>query len=275
MPADKPTIFQNSRNEKFEYYTYGPENGYPVLYMHGAVPMPFSKDLSEMVHDNNLRVIVILRPGYGASSNLNNKNIFEYVIMLEELIKSLNLKRFDVLGLSAGAPYCYALAVAYPDLVARVHICAGIPIWNNKSIYRMATNLEKFLFFMSRHIPPGLIGKYGEKAMESIERKKGWKDAECGESMDDIFNKYIRTNHQGLGLSTNLQYKDWGFTTDKIKNKIYIYHSKKDEMVPFKVACKSAELLINSTVIEYENEEHSSEKLLKDAVLNIDREILP
>jgi hypothetical protein len=33
-------------------------------------------------------------------------------VLLDEFIDSLHIGRFDVMGLSAGSPYCYALAAA-------------------------------------------------------------------------------------------------------------------------------------------------------------------
>lgn len=265
----KTTVFQDSQGNKFEYYTYGPECGYPILYMHGAIPMPFSKNLIETVQKYNLYLITILRPGYGASSRINYKSVFEYILDLNELISKLQLTCFDVLGLSAGSPYCYALAAAYPGLVEGVNICAGIPLVNNKRIFRMNSRQERFLFSLSRCLPAYFIGKYGVKAIEAGEKERGWKDTEDGESMDVIFQKYVYPNWYGLGQSTHLQYKKWGFAATSISKKIYIYHSIADEMIPYGIAHKSAELLMNSELFEYEKEEHSSERLLKDAMINI------
>ena len=267
--AYKNFIFQDSKGNQYEYDTCGSENGYPVLYMHGAIPMPFSKGLLDIAEKYNLYLIAIQRPGYGASSRLKYKNIYEYAGMLKELISSLQLKNFDVMGLSAGSPYCYALAAAYPQLVKGVNICSGIPLVNVKEIYRMNARQEKFLFFLSRHLPASIIGKYGVKAIEAQERKKGWKDTVDGESMDDIFQKYVYPNWYGLGQSTNLQYKNWGFAADSISNHFYIHHSRDDEMIPFEIARKSTGLLKNCELFEYEGEEHSSERPLKDAIINI------
>lgn len=65
------------------------------------------------------------------------------------------------------------------------------------------------------------------------------------------------------------RYRNWGFTAENLSNKIYIYHSKSDEIVPFEIAYKSATLLKNSTFFEYKDEEHSSQLLLEDAIINI------
>ena len=262
-------IFRDSQGNKFEYVTYGPESGYPVLYMHGVIPMPFTKSLIDTAQEHNLCLIAVLRPGYGESSRLKHKNIYEYILMLKELISYLQLKHFDVLGLSAGSPYCYALAAAYPNLVNGVNICAGIPLVNNNNIFRMNARQERILFSFSRRLPPLLIGRYGIWMIEAMERKKGWQDTADGDSMDVIFEKYVRPNWYGLGQSTNLQYKNWGFSAESITNRISVYHSRADEMIPFEIALKSSELLMNSVLYEYEKEEHSSERLLKDAMVNI------
>ncbi|MFT4145425.1 MAG: alpha/beta hydrolase [Mobilitalea sp.] len=272
MPVDKPIIYKDAHNFKIEYYTYGKETGYPVLYMHGSVPMPFSKELSDLISELNLYVIVILRPGYGSSTRLQYKNIYEYALVLRDLITKLQLQSFDVLGLSAGAPYCYALAAAYPDLVNHVHICSGIPLVNNKSIFHMNSKTDKFMFSLSKYLPAGFIGKYGLKAMAAQEKKKGWQDAECGETMDVVFEKYVNPNWYGIGYSTTLQYKYWGFDAETITNKVFLYQSKSDELIPFEIALKSASLLKNSQIIAFETEDHSSEKILFAAIRNIEKQ---
>ncbi len=271
MPVIKTLIYNDTRNFKIEYYTYGKETEYPVLFMHGSVPMPFSKELSDLISELNLYVIVILRPGYGSSSRLEYKNIYEYAMLLKNFVTDLQLKCFDVLGLSAGAPYCYALAAAYPNLVNKVNICSGIPLVNNKSIFHMNSRGDRFIFSLSKFLPAGIIGKYGLKAMEAQEKKKGWTDAECGETMDVVFEKYVNPNWYGIGYSTTLQYKYWGFDAETITNKVFIYHSKGDCLIPFHIAQNSAKLLKNSQVIEFETENHESEKIIFIAIGDISK----
>jgi hypothetical protein len=43
MSTAKLTVFQNSQNEKFEYYIYDLESGYPVLYMQEPFLYRFQK----------------------------------------------------------------------------------------------------------------------------------------------------------------------------------------------------------------------------------------
>lgn len=171
-------------------------------------------------------------------------------------------------GLSAGAPYCYAIAAAYPELVDTINICSGISLVNNIEIYRMNPWIERFLFFLSRHIPAWIIGRYGVRAIEVQEKAKGWPDFD-GESIDEVFRKYVRLNWMGIGQSTSLQYRDWGFATDAISKKVYIHHSRADEAIPFEIASKSAEILINSEFFVYESEDHGSERIVEGAIIDI------
>lgn len=263
--------YRNFNGDIVDYYTYGSSDGYPVFYMHGAIPMPFSKPLIDFIQTHNLYVLTVLRPGYGKSTPRKHKTLFDYIQSLKPFIDHFKFKQFDGMGLSAGAPYCYAMAAAYPALVRTVHICAGIPLANNKNIFSMFSSGEKLLFSLSRHIPAGLMGLYGVKAIEAMERKKGWGTPPCGGSMDEIFENCVWPNRKGLGISTRLQYKYWGFDAEKITNKVCIYHSTEDEMIPFKVAHASAKLLQNSHLKVLKDSDHSSEKTVSAALEDIAR----
>lgn len=61
----------------------------------------------------------------------------------------------------------------------------------------------------------------------------------------------------------------WGFAAEALPNKITVHHSHADEMIPIEIARASAALLANGELVEYKAEEHSSEQLLRDAVIAI------
>jgi pimeloyl-ACP methyl ester carboxylesterase len=172
------------------------------------------------------------------------------------------------MGLSAGSPYCYALAATYPERVRRASICAGIPLVNERRVFRMNPLRDRLLFSLSRYIPANTMGTLTVRALESLERKKGWQPATWGEDMDAVFEKYVRPNWFGFGWSTHVQYRNWGFDATKTPCEVCIYHSRADEMIPFQIVCESAKLLPNSTVIPLDDEPHASEKTLWTAVEN-------
>jgi pimeloyl-ACP methyl ester carboxylesterase len=259
-------LFQDSGGHTIEYWTCGSRGGYPVLFMHGATPMPFSAGLVAEIERRGLCVYSVLRPGYGQSTRVEYENIFAYAALLGEFIESLPADRFDVMGLSAGSPYCYALAAAYPERVRRVGICAGIPLANERRIFRMNPLRDRVFFSLSRYIPADAMGRFTVRALESMERKKGWQPAVWGEDMDTVFEKYVRPNWFGFGWSTHVQYRDWGFDATKTTCEVRIYHSRADEMIPVRIVCESAKLLSSSTVILLDGEPHASEKTLWAAI---------
>jgi pimeloyl-ACP methyl ester carboxylesterase len=261
--------YQDAQGGIIEYRTYGNSDGYPVLFMHGATPMPFSDPLIDFIQMHNLYVLTVLRPGYGNSTPQNYATLYEYVHSLKTFVEHLRFSRCDVVSLSAGAPYAYAAAAAFPSFVKEIHICAGIPLANNRRIFDRYSRGEKFLFILSKYLPAGLMGHYGVRAMEAMERKKGWGEPPCGGSMDEIFEYDVRPNWRGIGLSTRLQYRYWGFDAEKLITTVKVYHSKKDEMIPFEIARASARLLPDCHFTALEDEEHSSEKTLWKAFENI------
>jgi hypothetical protein len=68
----KPNIalFKDSSGQTIEYWMCGSRNGYPVLFMHGATPMPFSAGLIAEIERRTLCIYTILRSGYGQSARI-------------------------------------------------------------------------------------------------------------------------------------------------------------------------------------------------------------
>jgi pimeloyl-ACP methyl ester carboxylesterase len=207
-----------------------------------------------------------LRSGYGQSARAKYKNVYAYTVLLDEFIESSHIGSFDVMGLSAGSPYCYALAAAYPERVRKLIVCAGIPLVNDRRIFRMNPLRDRALFSLSRYIPASALGKIAVQTLETMERKKGWQPAVWGEDMDAVFEKYVRPNWFGFGWSTHVQYRNWGFDATKTSCEVRIYHSRTDEMIPFQIVRESAKLLLNSRVVLLDGENHASEKTLWAAV---------
>jgi pimeloyl-ACP methyl ester carboxylesterase len=268
MPNCKTYFYEQDDGMSIEYWQYGEDDGYPLLYMHGATPMPFSDELARVIDVNHIRLLTILRPGYGRSSRLKYKSVYRYVKTITGFLSFLQLDCFDVLGVSAGAPYAYAFAVQYPEKVRRVHICGGIPLVCDRDIFKMNPASERFMFSLSKYLPAAFLGRYAVSAMEAMERKTGWQPHQSGESMDAIFDSYVRPNWYGIGWSTHVQYRQWGFDAGQIATPVHIYHSKADKMVPYTIAEASAARLKCCQLHSYEKEDHYSEKMIGDVIQN-------
>ena len=99
--------FQLPNGAYLSYAEYGAPDGQPLLLLHGLVGSVCSDGLEEQLRAFPLRVIALARPGYGASDYFDMDCAADWGRHLAGFFEYLGIQRFDVLGISAGAPYAY------------------------------------------------------------------------------------------------------------------------------------------------------------------------
>ena len=108
------------------YNDFGNNNGFPILVQHGTIASikytSFFNNLGKIAG-----IICIARPGYGESSPYVLKNLLEYGEIIVKLVKELGINKFDILALSAGALYRYAIAKACSDKTRNIYVYSGTP----------------------------------------------------------------------------------------------------------------------------------------------------
>ena len=62
------------------------------------------------------------------------KNMGEWGEIVSVLVHELGLDQLDVLGMSSGAPYSYAIGYKLPDKVRNIYIFSGIPALYDEDI---------------------------------------------------------------------------------------------------------------------------------------------
>src|SRR6478672_8215559 len=105
----------------------GDAAGYPVLVLHGSPGSgllydPHVRDAEE----RGIRLISYDRPGYGASTRDQGRNVADCVRDITAICDSLELERCCVWGISGGGPHALAAAARLPDLVAGVAALASV-----------------------------------------------------------------------------------------------------------------------------------------------------
>ena len=88
----------------------GPEEGFPVVYCHGAIGSPrwHTPGLVEVIEQLGIRYLVVNRPGFAGSDPWPERTVADHARELDELMSILGYGRFSVVGVSAGAPYALA-----------------------------------------------------------------------------------------------------------------------------------------------------------------------
>lgn len=106
------------------YCLYGPEDGAPVVFFYGTPGTMFlAPDRLMPVDELGIRLLVVDRPGYGASTRLPGRSVAAVAEDLAVLAGHLGWDRFAVWGASGGGPHALACAACLGDRIAR---CASV-----------------------------------------------------------------------------------------------------------------------------------------------------
>lgn len=238
--------------QTFAYADYGPPSGYPLLVQHGLIASIREEQLFDQLLAAGLRVICAARPGYGDSSPFPLANVAEWGEIVAILMDELHLAQVDLLGISSGAPYAYAVAHQRPTQVRNLFIFSGIPalyddevlaLWphpvNKAATVPELAALAKALFFSN--LTPA------DRLQPDIQ------DSLC----NDCF---------GLGLDWQIRCRDWGFQLAEITQPVYMEHSRTDNLPPVE---RTAALLPHCRLTIRESGEHFSRELLDEFIKTI------
>jgi pimeloyl-ACP methyl ester carboxylesterase len=237
------------------YAEYGNPEGFPILIQHGMVASITDEHLFDALSDLGTRLICIARPGYGESSPYRMKNMAEYGDVVSALVEKLAISQFDVLGMSSGAPYSYALGYKLAPKVRNIFIFSGTPALYNQDVVSL----------WPYAITPGAtIGELTKVAREVFFSNLSKEDLQ----RDDIIDSM---QHYCFGVAQDLKLRcnDWGFTLTEVPGKVYMQHCKEDNNVPFRTAEITASLLPNCQFTSVEKGGHFSPEALRDFIHNV------
>lgn len=241
------------KNETIISYTeYGDKNGYPLLINHGLIASITDCYLFEKLVRLGVHLVSMARPGYGESSPYVMWNIAEWADIVSVIIDELNISHFDVLGMSSGAPYSYAVGYKFPEKVRNIYIFSGIPALYDEQV------LSYWPYPVTRDAS---IAEMEALAHELFFSNLSREDLEKDDIKDSMMN-----NCFGIALDLKLRCMDWGFSLSDVKENIYMQHSKFDNAVPFMAALLTANLLPNCKLEVKESGEHFSKDALDDYI---------
>lgn len=254
-------IFTLRNGSKIEYKVYGKRDGYPIIGCHGLAGSVHADGVEEMLEGTDLRYILIARPGYGKSDFFQMKNIAQWPEIIKPLLDYLNTKEFDIIGISAGAPYAYAAAVAFPDRIKNVYINKGIgAVYKQEVISLYPEEAKKYIAFYQQEslekIAVLLQETYFSNLTEEHKKIPYIRDALVGGCM-------------GMAACGKLEFMDWGFDIENIEQPVLLFHCRDDKEVPFEIAEKTMEYLKNARMFAHDTGGHMSQELMTDMMNRI------
>lgn len=256
---------------------YGPAGGRPVVWFHGTPGgrRQIPDSLRRAAHDQDIRLVVVERPGYGSSTPHHYDEIRAVTTDVTVLLDALEIDRFGVAGLSGGGPYALAVAHDFPDRVVAVAVLGGVaphvgpealegeggwvstlarlgPLTGPLSrpfgslmgglVWAMRPFASPVMELTARMFPPG------DRAVLTHPEFKVM-------FLDDM----IRTARGGLpgpALDLRLFVRDWGFRVADIAVPVHFWQGDADPVVTLAQARNMAGLVRGATFVLRPEESH-------------------
>lgn len=122
-----PRRLRLSYGRALSWVECGCPTGPVLLYFHGAPGSALeAMVLDEAARAQGVRVVAPDRPGIAGSDPEPGRTVGDWVPVVEELARALDLTEVAVLAWSGGSPYALACARARPDLVRAVGLVAPL-----------------------------------------------------------------------------------------------------------------------------------------------------
>jgi pimeloyl-ACP methyl ester carboxylesterase len=241
------------KNETFlSYADYGDREGFPLLVQHGLIASIEDETLFERLLELGVRLICTARPGYGESSPYEMNGFAEWAEITAVLVDALGLERWDVLGISSGAPYGYALGAKFRMQARNIFILSGMPALYDeqaRSAWPYPLTQNAAIRDMQKLAHTLFFANLTPEELETPDIKDSM--------MNDCF---------GVAQDLKLRGMDWGFDLSDIQQPVTMQHSRLDPSVPLAAAERTAQLLAKCRLRIMDTQVHFSQELLNDFI---------
>ena len=245
-------VIQYKNGHTLSYAEYGDQNGYPVLVQHGLIASNSDYHLFDSLIHSGIRLICIARPGYGDSSPHVMSCMAEWGAIVSILVDELGLPHFDLLGMSSGAPYSYAIGYRLPEKVKNIFIFSGTP-----ALYAEAV-LAVWPYPVNKNA--------GIPELEKLARDLFFSNLSPETIIQNDIQDSMKNDCFGIALDLQIRCRDWGFLLSEVKEKVFMQHARADSQVPFAAAEITASLFPDCRFEVREKGDHFSGELLDEFI---------
>jgi pimeloyl-ACP methyl ester carboxylesterase len=235
---------------------YGDANGVPVIFCHG---WPSSRTMARLTEaaagDLGIRIISPDRPGISGSSLQPNRELSDWPPVVRQLADHLGIGAFYVIGISGGAPYAYATAIAMPERAKAVAIVSGatpivdlahheglLPLYRwMLAFYRWRPQLLRKLFCLARPIlslrpPIPLRPLILKMLMLRSCDEESLRDSAAFEAVFESQRRAWLGSAEGVIADAQIYAKPWGFSLDAVQVPVRLWHGKEDRAFSVRLA---------------------------------------
>lgn len=253
--VDRQFITLERPNERqADHIVIGSMTGKPIFYLpldYGLIRMPATAE--KFAEDNNLMIIVPIRPGYGNTTSVKKRDDTTTAVIddMIAIMDHYNIKNAPFIALSNDAFYLYHLYDRHPDRITAILNCGvGLPTFKAEQYERM-DKWHRFILANAKYAPA--ILPFFVKAGFSLARrigKKGFVNTVYGDSPADketfaneeVYEAMIvgseiclsetHSAHEAFSNEVIIQQQDWSESVKKCNLPIHIWYGHQDPQVP-------------------------------------------
>ena len=256
------------------YAEYGDPDGEPVFHCHSVLGsrLELSFDAQQISEQKAVRLIVVDRPGYGASDPDPETSFVKWVNDLVQLADHLNIEKFSITGYAMGGVYALACAHEIPERIKHVAVISAcmapelpsdfeniVPLY--KMNYRLAKHIPKVYSLLSAVLVKGVLSdpaSFFEQFSAKLEKS----------DLDIMYSENFKTGmfaalkegfRQGGKASSRDVVQlmhDWSYTLSEINTPIHIWHGAYDYHVPLVLGERFSEHIKNTKLHIKEDQGH-------------------
>src|SRR5205809_6977249 len=274
----RENLIKLENNAVIAFEEYGDANGVPVIFCHG---WPSSRTMArltdEPARDLGIRIVSPDRPGISASSLQPDRKLTDWPRLVERMADHLGIRDFRMLGISGGAPYAYATAVALPKRVRAIAIVGGappiaelgdsgglLPLYRwMLAFYGTRPRLLRTLFYLARPIPslrppvrlrPLLLKMLLLRPCDAASLR----DAATFEAIIESQRRAWRGSVEGVLADARIYAEPWGFAIEDVSVPVRLWHGIEDRAFAVRLAKEIANRFPNCKARFIQNEGHYS-----------------
>ena len=277
---------EGDSGRRLGFAEFGNPHGRPVIWMHGTpgarrqIPDAARIAAEEM----DIRLIGIDRPGVGASTPHLYGQISDFIEDFEQVLASMGIDRFAMVGLSGGAPYVLAAAHAMPERMIVAGILGGVvptvgPDAAEGGVVSLAARFNSAITALRAPLTWGLTGivwslrPFGSPALRLYARLSPPGDRlvfarpEIRAMFLDDLNRGARLGLRAPVFDIVLFGRDWGFSVRDVKVPVHWWHGDADHIVPLRHGQHVVSLLPDAQLYVRPGESHLGTLIAAEEIL--------
>jgi pimeloyl-ACP methyl ester carboxylesterase len=270
MATEGNVVLADGRNITFA--EYGPADGHPVLYFHGA---PSSRLEPLLIGEDaftrqGLRIIAPDRPGMGRSRFQRHRSFADWPVDVIALADAVGLDKFSVLGNSGGGMYAAACAARIPERLHSAVIVSGAWRMDQPQALAQMPFMTRLTWQLAKHVPMllrPLLRSMAAGAGRDLSQMKNilpppdydaFEYPGRYEAFGYVFREALRQGSRGAAWDMRLYVHPFDIRLQDIQLPLQVFHGGKDTNVPLALVRDALAQIPAAKLTVYPHEAHLS-----------------